>query len=306
MHGLRCRIRCSLTQTGWGFPTTDITYFLRSELLTFLAPQRHRPVRRPHRALRTGGRPLLPGRVETGNPGRNRRADCGGDLDGHWRVPGVASGAGSLPVPAQGDCGEGAAELRGRDGTGGARGARPSGRRREDEPGSGAVPEGRRARQPWRGRVKRPCGCGRRRGLRGGSEVEQQRRAVCVPAQVWRGHGGGAGAADVHLGIDDWDGIFPRRADSPLAIFLRCVAARVRSLMRAIDLMSAEPVAHIALIYSCIVTGVILLVFGAVKARVTGAAGHGVGGYVWGAVSTLLVGGAAAAAAYGLVAALET
>ncbi|KAI0922659.1 hypothetical protein AcW1_002754 [Taiwanofungus camphoratus] len=67
-----------------------------------------------------------------------------------------------------------------------------------------------------------------------------------------------------------------------------------------------EPVAHIALIYSCIVTGVILLVFGAVKARVTGAAGHGVGGYVWGAVSTLLVGGAAAAAAYGLVAALET
>ena len=51
-------------------------------------------------------------------------------------------------------------------------------------------------------------------------------------------------------------------------------------------------------------TGVVLLVFGAVKARVTGA-GNGAGGYVWGAVSTLLVGGAAAAAAYGLVAALE-
>ncbi|KAI0657531.1 DUF125-domain-containing protein [Cubamyces menziesii] len=66
-----------------------------------------------------------------------------------------------------------------------------------------------------------------------------------------------------------------------------------------------EPVAHIALIYSCVVTGVVLLIFGAVKARVTGAAGANAGGYVWGAVSTLLVGGAAAAASYGIVAALE-
>ncbi|GJE86378.1 VIT family-domain-containing protein [Phanerochaete sordida] len=63
--------------------------------------------------------------------------------------------------------------------------------------------------------------------------------------------------------------------------------------------------ARTALIYSCIVTGIVLLVFGAVKARITGAAGQGAGGYVWGAVTTLLVGGAAAAAAYGLVAALE-
>ncbi|KAI1792484.1 VIT family-domain-containing protein [Ganoderma leucocontextum] len=61
-----------------------------------------------------------------------------------------------------------------------------------------------------------------------------------------------------------------------------------------------QPVAHIALIYSCVLTGVVLLIFGAVKARVTGA-----GGYVWGALSTLMVGGAAAAAAYGIVAALE-
>lgn len=67
-----------------------------------------------------------------------------------------------------------------------------------------------------------------------------------------------------------------------------------------------EPVAHIALIYSCVVTGIVLLIFGAVKARVTGAAGLGPGGYVWGAFSTLLVGGAAAAAAYGIVAALES
>ena len=46
--------------------------------------------------------------------------------------------------------------------------------------------------------------------------------------------------------------------------------------------------------------------FGAVKARITGAAGQGPGGYVYGAFSTLLVGGAAAAAAYGLVALMET
>lgn len=64
------------------------------------------------------------------------------------------------------------------------------------------------------------------------------------------------------------------------------------------------PQAHVALAYSCIVTGIVLLIFGAVKARVTGA-GQGVGGYIWGAVSTLLVGGTAAAAAYALVAWLE-
>lgn len=63
--------------------------------------------------------------------------------------------------------------------------------------------------------------------------------------------------------------------------------------------------AYVALIYSCILTGIVLLIFGAVKARVTGAAGRGFGGYVYGAVSTLLVGGAAAAAAYGLVKVLE-
>jgi VIT1/CCC1 family predicted Fe2+/Mn2+ transporter len=62
--------------------------------------------------------------------------------------------------------------------------------------------------------------------------------------------------------------------------------------------------AHVALIYSCILTGFVLLVFGAIKSRVTGA-GQGVKGYLWGAVSTLLVGGAAAAAAYALVALLK-
>ncbi|KAF8062439.1 DUF125-domain-containing protein [Lyophyllum atratum] len=64
------------------------------------------------------------------------------------------------------------------------------------------------------------------------------------------------------------------------------------------------PRAHIALIYSSIVTGIVLLVFGAVKAHVTGA-GVGTTGYVWGAVSTLLVGGLAAGAAFGIVKALE-
>ncbi len=62
--------------------------------------------------------------------------------------------------------------------------------------------------------------------------------------------------------------------------------------------------AHIALLYSALVTGITLLVFGAVKTHITGATG-GVKGYVWGAVSTLCVGGAAAAAAYGIVKALE-
>ncbi|KAA1471998.1 DUF125-domain-containing protein [Dentipellis sp. KUC8613] len=66
------------------------------------------------------------------------------------------------------------------------------------------------------------------------------------------------------------------------------------------------PRAHIALIYSCVLTGIVLLIFGAVKARITGAAGTSAGGYIWGAVSTLLVGGAAAAAAYGIVALMET
>jgi len=65
------------------------------------------------------------------------------------------------------------------------------------------------------------------------------------------------------------------------------------------------PEAHVALVYSSIFTGIVLLIFGAVKARATGAAGKGAGGYVWGAVSTLAVGGAAAAAAYGIVALLE-
>jgi len=62
-----------------------------------------------------------------------------------------------------------------------------------------------------------------------------------------------------------------------------------------------------ALIYSCILTGTVLLIFGVVKARVTGAATAegGIRSYVWGAFSTLMVGGAAAGAAYGIVAALE-
>ena len=53
-----------------------------------------------------------------------------------------------------------------------------------------------------------------------------------------------------------------------------------------------------------VVTGITLLVFGAVKTHYTGATG-GAGGYIWGAVSTLLVGGFAAGAAFGIVRALE-
>jgi len=62
--------------------------------------------------------------------------------------------------------------------------------------------------------------------------------------------------------------------------------------------------AQIALVYSCIVTGFVLLVFGAVKSRVTGA-GRGISGIFWGAVSTLLVGSLAAGAAFGIVRLLE-
>ncbi|KAL5639958.1 hypothetical protein ACGC1H_006502 [Rhizoctonia solani] len=62
--------------------------------------------------------------------------------------------------------------------------------------------------------------------------------------------------------------------------------------------------ARVGLLYSCIVTGITLLAFGAVKTHYTGATG-GAGGYIWGAVSTLLVGGFAAGAAFGIVHALE-
>mgnify|MGYP001378609912 CR=1 FL=1 len=64
------------------------------------------------------------------------------------------------------------------------------------------------------------------------------------------------------------------------------------------------PKAQVALIYSCLFTGIILLIFGAIKARVTGA-GVSVGSYIWGAVSTLMVGGVAAGAAFGIVKAME-
>ncbi|EST07046.1 protein of unknown function DUF125, transmembrane [Kalmanozyma brasiliensis GHG001] len=59
-----------------------------------------------------------------------------------------------------------------------------------------------------------------------------------------------------------------------------------------------------ALMWSVVITGVILLVFGVVKQRVTGGEG-GVKGYVWGAVSTLAVGGVAAGASWLLVGLLE-
>ena len=64
------------------------------------------------------------------------------------------------------------------------------------------------------------------------------------------------------------------------------------------------PRAQVALIYSCILTGIVLLIFGAVKARITGA-GVSAGTYLWGAFSTLMVGGIAAGAAFAIVRALE-
>lgn len=64
------------------------------------------------------------------------------------------------------------------------------------------------------------------------------------------------------------------------------------------------PVVSHALFVSCILTLIVLLVFGVLKAYITGAA-TGWKGYVWGAVSTALVGGMAAGAAFGIVRALE-
>jgi len=65
------------------------------------------------------------------------------------------------------------------------------------------------------------------------------------------------------------------------------------------------PDVQTALIYSCVISGIILLIFGAVKTHVTGATG-GWRGYLWGAFSMLAVGGGAAAAAFGIVKAVET
>ena len=61
--------------------------------------------------------------------------------------------------------------------------------------------------------------------------------------------------------------------------------------------------AETGLIISCIVTGIVLFVFGGFKTYFTGATG-GIGGYLYGATSTMVVGGVAAAAAFGLVKAL--
>ncbi|KAF8327577.1 VIT family-domain-containing protein [Cantharellus anzutake] len=63
-------------------------------------------------------------------------------------------------------------------------------------------------------------------------------------------------------------------------------------------------VAQVALIYSCIITGIVLLIFGAIKQHFTGGKG-GFSGYAWGAFSTLFVGGVAAGAAFAIVRALE-
>jgi VIT1/CCC1 family predicted Fe2+/Mn2+ transporter len=62
--------------------------------------------------------------------------------------------------------------------------------------------------------------------------------------------------------------------------------------------------ASTALIYSSIFTGVILVVFGAIKAHIVGCSGKFTD-YLYGALTTLLVGGLSAAAAFGFVKLLE-
>ena len=59
-------------------------------------------------------------------------------------------------------------------------------------------------------------------------------------------------------------------------------------------------IAQHALIISIIVTGITLLIFGAAKQHFTGGTG-GIGGYLYGSISMLFVGGLAAGSSYGLV-----
>jgi VIT1/CCC1 family predicted Fe2+/Mn2+ transporter len=60
----------------------------------------------------------------------------------------------------------------------------------------------------------------------------------------------------------------------------------------------------VGLFWSCIVTGIVLFIFGGAKTYFTGATG-GYGGYLYGATSTMIVGGVAAASAFFLVKFLE-
>lgn len=62
--------------------------------------------------------------------------------------------------------------------------------------------------------------------------------------------------------------------------------------------------ARTGLLYSIVITGIVLLIFGALKQHFTGATG-GWKGYTYGAVSMLATGGLAAAASFGIVKALE-
>ena len=59
-----------------------------------------------------------------------------------------------------------------------------------------------------------------------------------------------------------------------------------------------------ALIVSAVVTGVVLLIFGMFKTYFTGAKG-GWRGYLYGSISTFVVGAVGAGAAYGLVRAMH-
>ncbi|KAG9023089.1 hypothetical protein FS842_005845 [Serendipita sp. 407] len=64
------------------------------------------------------------------------------------------------------------------------------------------------------------------------------------------------------------------------------------------------PTVSRALFASCVLTFIVLIAFGILKAHITGA-GTGWRGYLWGAVSTVMVGGMAAGAAFGIVRALQ-
>jgi len=65
-----------------------------------------------------------------------------------------------------------------------------------------------------------------------------------------------------------------------------------------------QPESNVATTDTQLATGIVLILFGIAKSWFTGAA-TGAVGLAWGALSTLAVGGAAAAASYGIVRALE-
>jgi hypothetical protein len=112
------------------------------------------------------------------------------------------------------------------------------------------------------------------------------------------------GYVQVHLGPDHRHGVPHRRPDPASAVLLHRQGLRGPPLGACALLPPDYMWSDKSSLQSSILTGVVLLVFGIVKARVSGAA-QTTYDYIFSAVTTMFVGGAAAGVAYGVVAALE-